>query len=112
MYHVHDDLVSMWEEYSIKAAIVRSNLETLDSFVIDKKRAIRELDHFPSLERNLEGKPEVNGMVRWNQVWPILPFCSRKKYIPVFGRNTGDSVEEKRQKLEEKDKRKDLKDEL
>ncbi|KAF1334753.1 tRNA uridine synthase, partial [Globisporangium splendens] len=113
LYQVHAQLLQQWEQLAIKAAVLRSNLDTIAEFPVAFDHVTRELDHFsPQLGQLLEkqGFHGSSGDVTssefaWKHVLPLLPLASRRKNLPLLTRDTGDSVDEKKTKLMERKRR-------
>ncbi|TMW56490.1 hypothetical protein Poli38472_006500 [Pythium oligandrum] len=107
MYHVYDHLSSLWERSAIKTAMLRSNLDMMAPFTVNPKRVIEELDHYaPKLEELMKERGYMEAeSVLWTDVRPLLPLSARTKYFPLLTRNTGDSVQEKKDKMSERKRR-------
>ncbi|DBA04027.1 TPA: hypothetical protein N0F65_009374 [Lagenidium giganteum] len=108
LHHVHDSLSAQWEQHTIRAAILKSNLAELDSFRVHRDLVVEDLDHFsPKLEQLLAERFPTSATepVAWHQVRPLLPLASRRRYFPLFTRMTSDSVDEKKHKMKERKRR-------
>ncbi len=107
MYHVYSHLNTLWEEAALKTAMLRSNLDMLESFPVNPKRVIYELDHFaPKLEQLMteRGYMDMSG-VPWKHIHPLLPLSAKNKYMPLSTRETGFSVQERKDQMNERKRR-------
>lgn len=118
LHQVHDQLTHQWEQLSIKAAVLRSNLDAIAEFPVAFDHVTRELDHYsPQLGQFLEQQgfhgsdaspsSTASSVFAWKHVPPLLPLASRRKKIPLLARDTGDSVDEKKSKVLERKRRRD-----
>jgi tRNA pseudouridine38/39 synthase len=107
LHHVYDDLYGMWEQAAIKTAMLRSDLDMLQNLPVDPKLVVQELDHFaPRLEQLLEeGGMLTQPHVAWKRVHPLRALSSKARYFPLFSRNTGHSVQEAKDQMADRKRR-------
>lgn len=110
LYQVYNQLSNEWEYHAIKAAMLRSNLQALGESAMDTQRIIRDLDHYaPKLEQLLIERKLVP-TAPWADVAPLLPLSSHRKVVHLLSRDTGHSVDEKKQKMRERKRRREADD--
>lgn len=125
LHQVHDQLTRMWEQHCIQGAILRSNLDTIGEFPVTFEHVTSELDHYaPTLGQLLTQQGHGGGAdvveasgdddgkstlppatFAWKHVLPLLPIASRRRNIPLLTRDTGDSVDEKKSKIQARKRR-------
>ncbi|GLD93961.1 hypothetical protein PINS_up002566 [Pythium insidiosum] len=110
LHHVHEHVSSLWEQAAIKTAMLRSDLDMLEQFQVDPKRAIAALTHYaPRLEQLMEARG-ITGPCEWKQIQTLLPLAAKPKHIPLLDRNTGFSVQEKKDLMKARKRRRQEQD--
>lgn len=128
LHQVHDQLTLMWEQHCIQGAILRSNLDAIAEFPVTFEHVTSELDHYsPTLgelltkqgfgpnaatttttseeEEEKAATAVAPKTFAWKHVPPLLPLASRRRNIPLLTRDTGDSVDEKKTKIQARKRR-------
>lgn len=102
-------LKEAWERHSVRAAIARSHLDVIEGLSVTTKDVVRELDHYsPKLEQLMREHGMLDREnVAWKEVVPLLPLASKRKVFPLLTRNTGDSVNERKQKMADRKRRRE-----
>ena len=114
--HLYREFSALYELHKIKSARLESWLDELDLFEIDPLRAVEQLHHHaPRLERLLIEKSIIvkdNAArlqsVKWSEIHPLLAQCTRRTHSPLLKRDTGLSVREKKDRMKDRKRRRDL----
>ncbi|KAJ0397882.1 hypothetical protein ATCC90586_006468 [Pythium insidiosum] len=105
LHHVHEHVSGLWEQAAIKTAMLRSDLDMLEQFQVDPAKAIAALTHYaPRLEQLMQERG-MTGACAWKEIQTLLPLAAKPKHIPLLARNTGFSVQEKKDLMKARKRR-------
>lgn len=111
LLQVHAQLIKMWEQRSVQAAMLRSHLDALEEFSVEVEKVVQDLDHYaPRLEQLMQERNLLTNkspLVKWKDVSPLLSLAKTRKALPLAKRDTGHSVDECKHKAQERKRRRE-----